>query len=98
MLKIDVIKNVQKVTGSTLKDATAAVDAVLETISAALAEGEEVLFTGFGKFSVKTRKAREGVNPQDTSKRIHLPESKVPSFRSGKSLKDRVSDSKKGKK
>lgn len=91
MLKDGVVRRVQSATGSTLKDATAAVDAVLDAISEALANGEEVLLTGFGKFMVRTRRARTGVNPQSPTQKIQLPESKIPGFKAGKTLKDRVS-------
>lgn len=91
MLKIELIRKVQSATGLTLKDATTAVDAVFDSISEALADGEPVLITGFGKFLVRTRKARKGVNPQKPTERIDLPEAKIPAFKAGKTLKDAVS-------
>ena len=48
-------------------DATKAVDAVLDVIEEALSRGGEINFTGFGKFSVADRGARQGVNPQTGS-------------------------------
>ncbi len=95
MLKQELVRKVQGATGSTLKDATRAVDAVFATISDALSAGEEVLVTGFGKFVVRKRRARAGVNPQNPSQRIQLPESTIPAFKAGKTLKDRVASKKK---
>lgn len=95
MLKQDLVRKVQNATHSTLKDANAAVEAVFDSISDALATGEDVLLTGFGKFVVRKRKARAGVNPQRPTERIQLPESRIPAFKAGKTLKDRISSKKK---
>lgn len=94
MLKVELVRKVQSATGCTLKDATAAVDAVFDAISEALANGDQVLITGFGKFLVRTRKARMGVNPQKPSEKIKLPESTIPAFKAGKTLKDKVAQGK----
>jgi DNA-binding protein HU-beta len=69
------------------RDAGEAVDAFLESITDALRNGEEVTFTGFGKFSVQNRAARQGVNPRNPSERVHIPASKVPKFSAGSKLK-----------
>jgi DNA-binding protein HU-beta len=70
-------------------DASGAVDAVLETIKEVLQRGGDINFTGFGKFSVAERGARQGVNPQ-TGEKIQIPASKVPRFSAGSSLKSAV--------
>ena len=70
------------------KDA-AAVNAVLASITDALAEGDKVALVGFGTFDVKTRAARTGLNPR-TKETIQIPEAKVPSFKAGSALKDAV--------
>jgi DNA-binding protein HU-beta len=90
MLRQDLVRKVQSATGTTLKQADAAVKAVIDAISDALAKGERVNITGFGQFVVRTRRARTGVNPQHPEQRIQLPESKIPAFKAGKTLKDRV--------
>jgi DNA-binding protein HU-beta len=54
-----------------------------------LVAGEEISIPGFGKFSVVTRKARTGLNPQ-TKKKIKIPAKKAPKFTSSKTLKDSV--------
>jgi len=75
------------------KDAAEAVDAFLDSISDALRSGEEVAFTGFGKFSVQNRAARQGVNPRNPTERVHIPASKVPKFSAGSQLKSAVKSS-----
>ena len=64
-------------------------DAVFETITNALAKGEEVAISGFGNFLVKRRTARVGVNPR-TGQKIQINETKTPKFRAGKGLKAAV--------
>ena len=71
------------------KDASDAVDAFLDTIESALRRGSEVSFSGFGKFSVTNRSAREGRNPA-TGERIHIAASRVPKFTAGAALKKAV--------
>jgi DNA-binding protein HU-beta len=71
------------------KQAGQAVEAVLDTISDALARGEDVNFTGFGKFSVAERGPRQGVNPR-TGERITIPGGRVPRFSAGAGLKSKV--------
>lgn len=66
-----------------------AVDAVLDAITDALTSGEEVNFTGFGKFHVAERGPRQGVNPR-TGERITIPGGKVPRFSAGSALKAKV--------
>jgi DNA-binding protein HU-beta len=70
-------------------DAGEAVDAVLTVIEDTLKRGGEVNFTGFGKFSVADRGARQGVNPQ-TGERIQIAASRVPRFSAGSALKKSV--------
>ena len=71
------------------KDAEAAVKAVLDAVTEALADGEEVALVGFGTFEVKERAARTGKNPR-TGEAIEIPASKVPSFKAGAALKNAV--------
>lgn len=90
MVKKDLVAVVQRATGSTMKSAEAAVNALFEGVMDALANGDRVLITGFGAFEVRKRRERTGVNPQNTSQKIRLPESRIPAFRAGKRFKDRV--------
>lgn len=71
------------------KQATAAVEAVFDTITKTLARGEEVAIAGFGSFRVTKRAARMGVNPK-TGERIQIAASIKPKFRAGKVLKEAV--------
>ena len=71
------------------KEAGDAVDAVLETITDALKRGSDVTFSGFGKFSVAERGAREGRNPS-TGEKIHIAATRVPRFSAGSGLKKSV--------
>jgi DNA-binding protein HU-beta len=88
MLKKDLVDKIAS-TGLTKRQAGDALDAVLEAISGSLKNGEAVLLTGFGKFEVRTRAARTGINPKTLAK-IQLPETKVPAFKPGKALKAAV--------
>jgi len=77
---------------------TAVVDEFFNYIAGALAKGEKCTFVGFGVFEVKDRAAREGRNPQDPTKVVKIPAKKVPVFRPGKDLKEKVLAVKKIKK
>ncbi len=88
MNKGDLINEVAKVV-KTKKDAQAAVDCVLSSITKALGKGDSVSLIGFGTFKVTERKARKGRNPQ-TGEEIDIAASKVPKFAAGKALKEAV--------
>lgn len=64
-------------------------DTLLDVVTDALARGEKVTLTGFGTFEVRQRAARMGRNPQ-TGEPIHIPATRTPAFRAGKTLKDEV--------
>ena len=70
-------------------EATNAVDAFLKVVEETLSRGGEINFTGFGKFTVAERGARQGVNPQ-TGERIQIAASRVPRFSAGSALKSAV--------
>ncbi|WP_339062700.1 HU family DNA-binding protein [Tepidibacillus marianensis] len=89
MNKTELIAKVAEMAELTKKDATKAVDAIFETISEALKEGDKVQLIGFGNFEVRERSARKGRNPQ-TGEEIEIAASKVPAFKPGKALKDVV--------
>jgi DNA-binding protein HU-beta len=75
--------------GLSKKEAEGAVDAVLGSIQSALARGSEVTFTGFGKFHVAERGARQGKHPR-TGQPIYIAASRVPRFSAGAKLKQAV--------
>ncbi len=89
MTKAEFIDSVAAKANLSKKEAGAAVDAVLDTISGTLAGGGDVAFTGFGKFHVQSRAARTGVNPR-TGEKVNIPAGKVPKFTPGSSLKASV--------
>ena len=89
MTKSEFVDQVADRAGLSKKDASEAVDAVLETIESALRRGSDVVFSGFGKFSVSDRAAREGRNPA-TGEKIYIKATKVPKFSAGASLKKAV--------
>jgi DNA-binding protein HU-beta len=89
MQKTDLIQAIVKKIGLSKRQAEEILSAILEEIEKALSKGDELVLTGFGKFYVAKRKAREGVNPK-TGEKIKIPAAKVPKFKAGKSLKDSV--------
>ena len=89
MNKVEFIARVAEVAGTTKKDATLAVNAVLETITETLAKGESIQFVGFGSFNVKDRAARIATVP-GTDKKVNVPASKAVSFKAGKDLRSKV--------
>ena len=94
MKKNDLVAVVAEKTGLTKKDSAAAVESVLDSITEALVGGDKVSLVGFGTFAVKERAERQGVNPAMAKdgkvENVIIPESKVPSFKAGKALKDAV--------
>jgi DNA-binding protein HU-beta len=89
MNRQDLIDHVAQAAKLPRPDAARAVDAVLETIEAALREGESVQLTGFGRFHVAQYTGRAGVNPR-TGERIEVPTTAVPRFTAGVRLKQAV--------
>ena len=89
MNKAELIDAVSEQTKLQKADAARAVDAVFESITAALKASDTVSLLGFGTFSVKARAARAGRNPR-TGETIEIAASKVPGFKAGKALKDAV--------
>jgi nucleoid DNA-binding protein len=88
MNKGDLVNEVSKIL-KTKKEAQAAVDCVISSITNALENGDSVSLIGFGTFKVADRKARQGRNPK-TGEEMYIPASKVPKFKAGKALKDAV--------
>lgn len=89
MNKTDLVAAVAAKAEVSKKDADAAVKAVFDAITEALAEGDKVALVGFGTFEVKTRAARTGKNPR-TGEVIEIAETKIPSFKAGSALKGAV--------
>ncbi len=89
MNKTELTDAVAEAAGITKADASRALDAVLGSITDALAKGEQISLIGFGTFLVRDRAARTGRNPQ-TGAEIQIAAAKVPAFKPGKALKDAV--------
>ena len=73
----------------TKKDATEVVSVVFDEMTNTLKKGGDVDIAGFGKFVVKKRSARSGVNPA-TGEKIKIAAAKVPGFKASKALKEAV--------
>ena len=89
MNKTELIEQVAKRIDTSTRESQRYLDALMTVIEDALKGGEEVQITGFGKFYLQERKAREGRNPQ-TGKKMRIPASKVPSFSAGNSFKEAI--------
>ena len=89
MNKEELIGTIVNKINCTKKDAQDALETILDSITKALAKGDDVALTGFGSFTVKHRAARNGVNPK-TGEKIKIAAAKVPKFKAGKGLKDAV--------
>ena len=86
MNKGELIAAIASDAGLTNKDAGAALDATIATITKTLKKGDTVTLVGFGTFSVSKRKARMGRNPQ-TGKAIKIKAAKGPKFKARAKLK-----------
>ena len=89
MTKSEFIDTVADRADLSRKQAADVVDAVLDTITDTLKRGSDVTFSGFGKFHVAERGARQGVNPR-TGERMQIAASRVPRFTAGSGLKGAV--------
>jgi DNA-binding protein HU-beta len=89
MNKSDLVDAIADSAGLSKADAGRALDAVVDTVTAALKGGDAVSLVGFGTFSVRDRAARTGRNPR-TGETIQIKASKNPAFKAGKALKDAV--------
>ncbi len=89
MNKTELIAAAAESAGLTKKDTERVINAAIDAITAALVQGEKVQISGFGTFEAKEREARVGRNPH-TKEEIHIPATRVPSFKASKALKDIV--------
>ena len=89
MNKTELIEEIARSADITKASAARALDAVLESITATLADNGTVTLVGFGTFSVSERAARTGRDPR-TREAIRIEAAKVPKFKAGKALKDAV--------
>jgi len=87
--KAELVEQVANQTGLTRKASREAVDAIVSAITDSLVREEKVTLVGFGTFQVMERKARKGRNPQ-TGQTIQIPAKKVPKFKPGQGLREKV--------
>ncbi len=87
MNKNELVRAIANKAGIKLKDATVALDSVIGAITDGLNAGEKVQISGFGTFEIKSKPAREGINPK-TQEPIKIAASKMPVFKFGKAYKD----------
>ncbi|SFP38762.1 HU family DNA-binding protein [Hydrogenimonas thermophila] len=89
MKKAEFVQAVAEKAGLSKKDTEAVIDAALETITEALADGKSVSFIGFGTFSTAERAARKAKVP-GTDRVVDVPATRAVKFKVGKNLKDAV--------
>jgi len=73
------------------KNAEQAVNVIFTTLKDALIEGERIEIRGFGSFNTKEYRAYTGRNPR-TGRAIHVPAKRLPFFKVGKDLRERIND------
>ena len=89
MNKLELIKNLKEECQITKNEAALIVDLFFNKISDALAEGDRVEIRGLCSFFVKEYESYQGRNPK-TGKRVQVASKRLPFFKVGKELKERV--------
>jgi DNA-binding protein HU-beta len=93
MNKAELVKRMAEIAGTTKVNAEKLLDAFMQAVEEALANGDKVVLVGFGSFQVVTRAEREGRNPK-TGQPIKIAAKKVPKFVPGKRLEEAVAKAK----
>ncbi len=88
MNKAELAQKIADKVGITKTQAEHALEAFTEITIETIKGGNEVTLTGFGAFSARRRKGREGINPRNPSEKITVPSVVVAKFKAGKTLKD----------
>lgn len=89
MNKAELVSTVAEKAGVTKKDAEKVINSLFEAITETLEKGNKVQVIGFGTFYTRLLKERQGYNPA-IKETVSLPPIKIPAFKAGKNLKDRV--------
>lgn len=92
MKKAELAASVADRAGLTNRQAEAVINALLACVTEALWAGDKIELRGFGSFRIRRRKAREGRNPR-TGEAVRVPCKKVPYFRAGQELRERLTRS-----
>lgn len=90
MNKGELVASISDKSGLTKIDSERALEAIIDSVTEALKNGDEVRLVGFGTFTTSDRPASDGRNPR-TGEKIKIPAHRVPKFKAGKQLKDAVS-------
>ncbi|MBI2400504.1 MAG: integration host factor subunit beta [Deltaproteobacteria bacterium] len=94
MTKSELIEAVAaKVTNFSRKDVEIIVETLFESMAQSLSEGDKVEIRGFGSFKIKERDGRQGRNPK-SGENIFIDAKKVPFFKAGKEIRERINDDK----
>ena len=89
MNKTQLIKSVMSQSGMDEKTVKAVADAIFETMTETLAQGEKMQIAGFGSFHVKQRPAHTARNPK-SGETVTVPDTRILSFTPGKTLKEKL--------
>ncbi len=89
MNKTELINAIAEKAELTKVQAKSALDAAIEAIGGALADGDKVALLGFGTFAVSEKGARTGINPR-TKEKIEIPARKAIKFKAGAELNDKI--------
>lgn len=92
LTKADLVQKVYQAHNLTKAEAAETVEAFLKVTKGCLANGENLLISGFGKFNVKEKSSRRGRNPQ-TGKELILESRRVVTFKPSGILRDRINSS-----
>lgn len=93
MNKSELIEAIAQETNLSLKDASSIIATILDTMTETLATGENIEIRGFGSFVIKEYESYQGRNPK-TGEVINVPPKRLPFFKVGKELKERVNGAK----
>ena len=91
LTKVDIIESIYEKLGIPKKDCVRIVESVFEIIKDDLDKGNDVMISGFGKWTVKAKKKRKGRNPQ-TGKELMIDAREVVTFRPSQVLKGTLND------
>ena len=89
MNKTELVKAIAEQANISQAQAKAALEATINAVSEALANGDKVALVGFGTFSVAEKAARTGFNPR-TKEAIDIPARKAVKFKAGAELAAKI--------
>ena len=87
MNKNELIRTIANISGTTIKQADAALEAIISAITEGLKKDGKVQISGFGTYELKHKGDRDGVNPM-TGEKIRISANSVPTFKFGKTYKE----------